>query len=239
MLRTRVAVLCGGASAEHEVSLQSARNIVDALDRDRFDVVVIGIDKQGVWHQANPDDFVFHPDDPRRISLKADPTELALVPGRERGQIIDADSGEVVFEIDVAFPIVHGPTGEDGMLQGLLRAANIACVGADVLGSAVAMDKDVAKRLLRDSGIDIAPFEVVTAAGNLPDYAALAERLGPVLFIKPANLGSSVGVSRVSSADELADAVALALSFDHKVLIEGAISGREIECAVLGNAHPN
>ncbi|MGN8160037.1 D-alanine--D-alanine ligase [Salinisphaera sp. RV14] len=238
MGRTRVAVICGGASAEHEVSLQSARNIVAALDRERFEVFVIGIDKAGVWHAADPADFVYHPDDPKRIALKADTAALAIVPGRESGQIVSADTGKVALEIDVAFPIVHGPTGEDGTLQGLLRAANIACVGAGVLGSAAAMDKDVTKRLLRDAGLAIAPFEVVTAADRPLDHAALTARLGSPLFVKPANLGSSVGVSRAATAEELAAAIDLALRFDHKVLIEAAVTGREIECAVLGNSDP-
>ncbi|WP_353213559.1 D-alanine--D-alanine ligase [Salinisphaera hydrothermalis] len=238
MARTRVAVICGGASAEHEVSLQSARNIVAALDRERFEVSVIGIDKAGVWHAADPDDFVHHPDDPKRIALKSSDAALAIVPGRESGQIIDAETGRVALETDVAFPIVHGPTGEDGTLQGMLRAANIACVGAGVLASAAAMDKDITKRLLRDAGLAIAPFEVVTATDLPLDHAALTARLGSPLFVKPANLGSSVGVSRAASADELAAAVDLALTFDHKVLIESAVTGREIECAVLGNAEP-
>lgn len=238
MARTRVAVICGGASAEHEVSLASARNIVAALDRDRFEVAVIGIDKAGVWHAADADDFVHNPDDPKRIALKAEAGALAVVPGRESGQIIHADSGAAALEIDVAFPIVHGPTGEDGTLQGLLRAANIACVGAGVLGSAAAMDKDVTKRLLRDAGLAIAAFDVVTAADLPLDHAALSARLGTPLFVKPANLGSSVGVSRAAGADELAAAVEQALTFDHKVLIETAVTGREIECAVLGNADP-
>lgn len=239
MARTRVAVICGGASAEHEVSLQSARNIVAALDRERFEVRVIGIDKAGVWHAADADDFVEHPDDPKHIALKADTAALAVVPGREAGQIIAAETGEVAFEVDVAFPIVHGPTGEDGTLQGLLRAANIACVGAGVLGSAAAMDKDVTKRLLRDAGIGIAPFRVIKrATAEHFDYALLAAELGSPLFIKPANLGSSVGVSRVTDAAEFDRALALALRFDHKILVESAVVGREIECAVLGNDDP-
>ncbi|WP_423822860.1 D-alanine--D-alanine ligase [Salinisphaera sp. SPP-AMP-43] len=239
MARTRVAVICGGASAEHEVSLQSARNIVAALDRERFEVRVIGIDKAGVWHAAKTDDFVDHADDPQRIALKAEAAALAVVPGRDAGQIIAAETGEVVFEVDVAFPIVHGPTGEDGTLQGLLRAANIACVGAGVLGSAAAMDKDVTKRLLRDAGIGIAPFRVIKRpTAEHVDYALLAAELGSPLFVKPANLGSSVGVSRVANAAEFDQALALALRFDHKVLIESAVVGREIECAVLGNDDP-
>ncbi|RJS93520.1 D-alanine--D-alanine ligase [Salinisphaera sp. Q1T1-3] len=233
----RVAVICGGASAEHEVSLASARNIVAALDRDRFAVAVIGIDKAGVWHAADPDDFLHHADDPKRIALKAEDAPLAVVPGRTAGQIVYAETGTVAMDVDVAFPIVHGPTGEDGTLQGLLAAANIACVGAGVLGSAAAMDKDVTKRLLRDAGIDIAPFALITRANAADaDYDRLAGALGSPLFVKPANLGSSVGVSRATDRDSFDAALTTALRFDHKVLVEAAVAGREIECAVLGNA---
>jgi len=134
---------------------------------------------------------------------------------------------------------VHGPLGEDGALQGLLRMANLPFVGSGVLGSAVAMDKDVAKRLLRDAGLAVAPFACfnrVTAARA--DYAALVAALGTPLFVKPANQGSSVGVSKVRNEADFHIALALALSFDHKALVEAAIDGREIECAVLGNEHP-
>ena len=237
MNKIRVGVICGGASAEHEVSLASARNIVAALDRKRFEVAVIGIDKAGAWHRADADDFLLHADDPRAIALKTE--AAALLPGHARGELVAADSGRAALALDVVFPIVHGPSGEDGTLQGVLRTAGLAFVGSDTLGSAVAMDKDVAKRLLRDAGLNVAPFKVVTAATvDGVDFATLAAELGTPLFVKPANLGSSVGVSRVTSAAELNIALDLALAFDHKALIEAAIAGREIECAILGNDAP-
>ncbi|WFF41116.1 D-alanine--D-alanine ligase [Salinicola endophyticus] len=240
MSKIRVGVICGGKSAEHEVSLQSAKNIVDALDRERFAVSVIGIDKQGQWHLNAADDFLRHADDPRRIALNPSAGDLALVPGRSNSQLVAADEArQVLDQLDVIFPIVHGTLGEDGSLQGLLRMANLPFVGSGVLGSAVGMDKDVAKRLLRDAGIPVAPFITYTRhSAREANFDTLRETLGTPLFVKPANQGSSVGVSRVESAAAFTAALDLALAFDHKVLVEAAIDGREIECAVLGNEHP-
>ncbi|OLO04265.1 MULTISPECIES: D-alanine--D-alanine ligase [Salinicola] len=240
MSKIRVGVICGGKSAEHEVSLQSARNIVDALDRERFEVTVIGIDKQGQWHVNDADNFLVHADDPRRIALNPSDGDIALVPGREQRQLIATETSQgTLGQLDVVFPIVHGTLGEDGSLQGLLRMANLPFVGSGVLGSAAGMDKDVAKRLLRDAGIPVAPFVTLTRrTAASADFEALRAELGTPLFVKPANQGSSVGVSRVESAAEFHQALTLALTFDHKVLIESAVVGREIECAVLGNDSP-
>ena len=238
MGKTRVGIIFGGRSAEHEVSLQSAKNILDALDKERFDVSLIGIDKQGLWHLCDTAGFLLNADDPKRIALDTSGPLLSVVPGAERNQLVAAD-GRQLPQIDVVFPIVHGTLGEDGTLQGLLRTLNLPFAGPGVLGSAAAMDKDVAKRLLRDAGLAVAPFVClnrVTAAQT--GYDALVAQLGTPLFVKPANQGSSVGVSKVRNAAEYANALALALSFDHKVLVEAAIVGREIECAVLGNEIP-
>ncbi|MDA3920890.1 MAG: D-alanine--D-alanine ligase [Salinisphaera sp.] len=239
MNKHHVGVICGGPSAEHEVSLQSARNIVNAIDRDRFDVSVIGVDKTGRWHAVDGSDFLYHADDPRRIALKHGDDELAIVPGREHAKLIDTQGRNQLADLDVVFPIIHGTFGEDGTLQGLLRAADLACVGSSVLGSSAAMDKDVTKRLLRDAGLMVAPFACFnrTTAAQA-DHAQLTAELGQPLFVKPANQGSSVGVSRVTDEASFRDAMALALSFDHKVLVESAVVGREIECAVLGNDLP-
>lgn len=239
MGKTRVGIIFGGRSAEHEVSLQSAKNILDALDKERFEVSLIGIDKQGQWHLSDPHDFLLNAGDPARIALHRSGNAVAVRPGLERQQLVPTDPATALEQIDVVFPIVHGTLGEDGSLQGLLRMANLPFVGSGVLGSAVAMDKDVAKRLLRDAGLAVAPFACfnrVTAARA--DYTALVAELGTPLFVKPANQGSSVGVSKVRTEAEFHAALALALSFDHKALVESAIDGREIECAVLGNEHP-
>ena len=239
MRKTRVGIIFGGKSAEHEVSLQSARNIIDALDRSRFDATLIGIDKQGRWHLCDAHDFLLHADDPARIALNASGRELALLPGQDRQQLQTVSPAQALEQIDVVFPIVHGTLGEDGSLQGLLRMAGLPFVGSGVLGSAVAMDKDVAKRLLRDAGLDVAPFACFNrVSAAQADFAALVARLGLPLFVKPANQGSSVGVSKVRDEAGFRQALALALSYDHKALVEAAISGREIECAVLGNEAP-
>jgi D-alanine-D-alanine ligase len=239
MRKIRVGLIFGGKSAEHEVSLQSARNIVDALDKDRFDVSLIGIDKQGQWHLAELDGFLLNADDPARIAFNRSGRSLALIPGVEAQQLRPLQQTQALEQIDVVFPIVHGTLGEDGSLQGLLRMANLPFVGAGVLGSAVAMDKDVTKRLLRDAGLDVAPFACFNRhSARNADFDALVAQLGLPLFVKPANQGSSVGVSKVRDRAQFETALAQALSFDHKVLVEAAISGREIECAVLGNEQP-
>ncbi|MFF7709262.1 D-alanine--D-alanine ligase [Pseudomonas sp. NPDC007930] len=216
--KTRVGIVYGGRSAEHDVSLQSARNLLQALDRERFTPVLIGIDPQGTWHLHSGDG-----------ELACSGPKLALHPG-EPGQAL----GTLV---DVVFPIVHGTQGEDGCLQGLLRMLGVPFVGSDVLGSAICMDKDVSKRLLREAGIAVTPFLCARRARPV-SFAQAEAALGLPLYIKPANMGSSVGVSRASNAAEFDRAMAEALRFDEKVLVEAAVNGREIECAVLGNDQP-
>lgn len=239
MAKMRVGIVFGGKSAEHEVSLQSAKNIVEAIDKTRFDVVLLGIDKQGLWHINDAGNYLLNPQDPARIALRPSDVTLAQIPGRDAQQLINADSGQPLAAIDVIFPIVHGTLGEDGSLQGMLRMANLPFVGSDVLGSAACMDKDVTKRLLRDAGLAIAPFITLTRANRQQfSFTQVQDKLGLPLFVKPANQGSSVGVSKINSEEQYQQAVALAFEFDHKVVVEQGIKGREIECAVLGNDHP-
>ncbi len=239
MAKMRVGIVFGGKSAEHEVSLQSAKNIVEAIDKSRFDVVLLGIDKQGLWHINDAGNYLLNAQDPARIALRPSTVTLAQIPGREAQQLINAESGQPLAAIDVIFPIVHGTLGEDGSLQGMLRMANLPFVGSDVLGSAACMDKDVTKRLLRDAGLAVAPFITLTRANRAQFSCADVEaKLGLPLFVKPANQGSSVGVSKVKNEEQYHQAVALAFEFDHKVVVEQGIKGREIECAVLGNDHP-
>ena len=239
MAKLRVGVVFGGKSSEHEVSLQSAKNIVEAMDKSRFDVVLLGIDKQGQWHVSDASDYLLNASDPAHIALKPSATRLAQVPGRTTGALINADNGTPLANIDVIFPIVHGTLGEDGSLQGMLRMANLPFVGSDVLGSAACMDKDVTKRLLRDAGLNIAPFITLTRANRQRfTFSDVVATLGLPLFVKPANQGSSVGVSKVTSEAQYHEAVRLAFEFDHKVVVEKGIKGREIECAILGNDAP-
>lgn len=234
MKKARVIILFGGRSAEHEISILSARNILAALDRQRFEPVLIGIDRLGRWHQESERTLAGATGDPRALAL--DPAAPAV--GIEEGLVPrGADASDEV----VVFPVLHGTFGEDGTVQGLLELGDVAYVGAGVLGSAIGMDKEVAKRLLRDAGIPVVDFAVVTAAAFARDPAAAlagTSRLGLPLFVKPVNAGSSVGVSRVNDLTGLQPAVRAALAFDRKVLIERAVDAREIECAVLGNDDP-
>ncbi|MGA3822427.1 D-alanine--D-alanine ligase [Pseudomonas chlororaphis] len=239
MSKLRVGIIFGGRSAEHEVSLQSARNIVDALDRERFEPVLIGIDKNGHWHLNDTSNFLINQENPALIALNQSNRELAVVPGKASQQLLETSNQELLGHVDVIFPIVHGTLGEDGCLQGLLRMADLPFVGSDVLGSAVCMDKDISKRLLRDAGLAVTPFIILNrATAARTDFAQAQSKLGLPMFVKPANQGSSVGVSKVTSEAQYHAAIELALGFDEKVLVESAVSGREIECAVLGNDQP-
>jgi len=206
--KTRIGIIFGGKSAEHEVSVQSAENVVAALDKSRYEPVLVFVDKGGNWFLRNGEDA---------------PLTIA--------------SCDLSSVFDVAFPLIHGPFGEDGTLQGFLKMANVPFVGAGVLGSAVGMDKDVMKRLLVEAGMEVGKYLTIRESDKL-DYGEVVNKLGEVVFIKPANLGSSVGISRVTNEAEYSAALSLAFSFDRKVVVEANIDGREIECAVLGNNRP-
>ncbi|MFA4915384.1 MAG: D-alanine--D-alanine ligase [Syntrophales bacterium] len=237
--KLRVGILFGGKSAEHEASLQSAKNIIAAIDRDRYDILLIGIDKEGRWQIGDSSRPILNPDNPEIISLGRGDNYLALIPGQCDGNLVRVGSQEPVEAVDVVFPVLHGPFGEDGTVQGFLKLAGIPFVGSSVLGSAVGMDKDVMKRLLREEGIPVCNFKTVYAheRGQLI-YEQIQTYFGVPFFIKPANLGSSVGVYKVHNADEFTSALYNAFQFDNKVLIEEFVEGREIECAVLGNENP-
>lgn len=226
-----VALMLGGQSPEHEISLRSARNIAAAIDRTRFKLVLIGVTIKGTWTLL-PDDF-FETAPPM---LTAAPLPLVIVPGAGASAIREAESGQVVGPIDLVFPIIHGPNGEDGTLQGLLRQLGLPFVGPDVLGSAAAMDKDVCKRLLLEADLQTADYICFQYfEREAIDPLVVVNKLGLPLFVKPANMGSSVGVHRVDKTGDLLPAIADAFRFDHKVLVETFIAGRELECAVLGN----
>ena len=224
-----VALLFGGKSPEHEISLRSAKNILAAIDTQQYQVVLIGVDRQGCWHLTDAIGTEINTSDP----------QLAVIPGISQGQIIRLDTQEAIPQIDAVFSIIHGPNGEDGTLQGMLRCLNLPFVGPDVLGSAAAMDKDVAKRLLREAGLDVAEGLCFSNHEQASlDYLSITNRLGSPIFIKPANMGSSVGVHKVRNAAEFGQAIADAFCYDSKVIIEEMIEGRELECAVLGNELP-
>lgn len=226
MTMQTILIICGGESGEHEVSLQSAHSIASFIPRDRYRPLLVGIDKQGRWLTGDP--LFENVDDPSRIAL-AEGLKPAVLSDREL-------NGE---RVDAVFPIIHGTHGEDGSLQGLLQMQHLPYVGSGVLGSAVGMDKDIMKRLLLHAGLNCVPYEVIYSwQKERPVYQELSERLGPVLFVKPCNLGSSVGISRIEKDLEFESALQHAFAFDNKVIVEKAIDGREIEVSVLGNEHP-
>lgn len=232
--KIRVAVIFGGRSAEHKVSLRSAKNIIAALDTSKYEPVLIGIDNDGQWHYHGQAMKLLYRDDPSKIEMEE--TDTVWISQNADEHAIINSSGQEISGLDVIFPVLHGTYGEDGAIQGFAKLANLPCVGPGILGSAVGMDKDVMKRLLRDAQIGIADF--VTVKPKTKDkysYEELSSRFGEVLFIKPANMGSSVGISKVTTRDEYIPAIELALRFDSKVIIEEQIVGREIECSVLGN----
>jgi D-alanine-D-alanine ligase len=230
-----VAILFGGKSAEHEISLISARNIVDAMDKNKYDVVAIGIDKQGRWHLDEGARLLLGKTE-SKVEYADNTNAAAVMPGETATPMVRA-TGAGLGALDVVFPILHGPFGEDGTVQGLLKLANLPFVGAGVLGSAVGMDKDVMKRLLRDAGVPIGKFLVFQRADKI-SFGQVKKTLGMPLFVKPANLGSSVGISKVAKQAEFAAAIKEALRYDNKIVIEECIKGREIECSVLGNDQP-
>jgi len=239
--KIRVGILFGGKSAEHEVSLQSAKNVFEAVDQDKYEVTLVGIDKKGRWLKQEASAFLLEADDPKRIRLGESSSPLHLDPaGGERPLVVSRpEAAAASGPIDVVFPVLHGPFGEDGTVQGLLKMADIPFVGASVLGSAVGMDKDVMKRLLRDAGLPIARFRVCQRRDrDMVRFEDVVQDLGLPVFIKPANLGSSVGITKVHNEQEFFPALDEALRFDHKAVIEETIVGREIECAVLGNEDP-
>ncbi|MEK7435078.1 MAG: D-alanine--D-alanine ligase [Cyanobacteriota bacterium] len=238
MKKIKVAVLFGGKSVEHEVSLQSAKNVIDAINKDKYDITLIGIDKNGEWHLNNLAKYLINENNPKLIKLNSSEDKVGLIPGNEH-QLIKTNDFTPIGNIDVVFSVIHGATGEDGVLQGFLRLAEIPFVGPDVLSSAVCMDKDFAKRLLRDANIPISNFVTCTKNNRTKiSFDEVEKKLGLPLFIKPANLGSSVGISKVRNQEEFDKALDLAFQFDTKILIEEFINGKEIECSVMGNEEP-
>jgi D-alanine-D-alanine ligase len=233
-----VGLLFGGRSAEHEVSRASAANILRALNPDRYEVSLIGICRDGRWLLCDAGNGMGTGAAVLTIPDKA--PQIAPIPGGGGDFMMcdgDGPRGGSVVRFDVMFPVLHGPNGEDGTVQGALELADVPFVGSAVTGSAVAMDKDVAKRLMRDAGLPIVPFITTTSSSRI-DYAAAVAALGAVhLFVKPANMGSSVGVSRARSQEEFAASCQRAFRYDHKILVElGLNEPREIECSVLEEA---
>jgi D-alanine-D-alanine ligase len=232
--RLRVGVIFGGRSGEHEVSLASAASVIRALDPEKYEAVPIGITKDGRWLVGTGATKML-PEvlkSGERVSLPADPTAAALVP-------ISPTAGHPSVSVDVMFPVMHGTFGEDGTIQGLLELAGLPYVGAGVLASAVGMDKDVQKRLFAEAGLPVVPFLAIRRSEWERDRGkfikAVKKKFKFPVFVKPATLGSSVGMTRVKAAHQLGAAIDTAAEYGMKILVEKAITGREIEVSVLGN----
>lgn len=232
----RVAVVFGGRSNEHAISCVSAGSILRNLDPERFDVVPVGITTEGSWVLTDGDPAALAITDRRLPEVTADSgTELALpADPRRSGQLVSLSTGagEVLASVDVVFPVLHGPYGEDGTVQGLLELAGVPYVGAGVLASAAGMDKEFTKKLFAAEGLPVGPYAVLRPTRDTL-HPEERERLGLPVFVKPARGGSSIGVSRVTNWDQLDAAVAHARRHDPKVIVEAAIVGRELECGVL------
>jgi D-alanine-D-alanine ligase len=222
-----VAIIAGGRSSEHEISLASARSVVGALDPERYEIVEVAIGRDGTWALQSGQELV---------PVTGTVTEASRVEARPAAETlpVPAESGtlEALGAVDVVLPILHGPFGEDGTVQGLLELADVPYVGAGVAASALAMDKDLFKKVMRDSGIPVAAHHAI----RLGD--AVENPFGYPVFVKPARLGSSVGITKVHSEEELAPAVELAFRHDEKVLVEEFVTGTEVEVGVLGNRVP-
>ena len=233
--RIRVAVVFGGRSGEHGVSCVSAASVLAHLDRERYDVVPVGISREGAWVLGTDDPHALEIRDRALPAVDASGTPLALPGDPTRGGLVVLDpdrAGEVFAHVDVVFPVLHGPFGEDGTIQGLLEMAGVPYVGAGVLASAAGMDKEFTKKLLAAAGLPVGDH-VVLRPGTATLSAAQRDRLGLPVFVKPSRAGSSIGITRVTDWVDLDPAVAAARAHDPKVLVEAAIVGREIEVAVL------
>lgn len=239
--RTRVAVVFGGRSSEHAISCISAGSVLAALDRTRYDVVPVGITPDGRW--------VLVPDDPDRLALRGralpsvdgSGAPLALLADPGASGLVTVEPGELPRElgrVDVAFPVLHGPYGEDGTIQGLFELVGIPYVGSGVLASALAMDKEFMKLALAARGLPIGEYAVVRRGTPSGELAAVLDRLGLPVFVKPARGGSSLGITRVRRAAALADALSEAYRHDPKAIVEAEVSGRELECGVLEGERP-
>jgi D-alanine-D-alanine ligase len=241
--KIRVGIIFGGRSGEHEVSIASAMSVYNALDKSRYEVTLIGIDKDGRWLLPDPTPLLKHAENPMAVKLSKISGNYGLVPYPTENQIVPLEkSGGHASGFDVILPILHGTFGEDGTIQGMLEIAQIPYVGSGVLGSSLGMDKDVAAKLFNAAGIATVPSLCVRKGEYSTSRSGVEERIlrqfQLPFFIKPANAGSSVGVHKVKTKEQLRAALEDAFSFDLKVLVQKAVDARELEVSVLGNDNP-
>lgn len=241
-MKKRVGILCGGVSAEHEISLCSAENVFSAMDKDLYLPTIVGIAKDGRWYRHEGLDAFENRGSADQIRLSTNGTPVFPIPWPGEDGAATLRSFERLdqsWEIDVFFSVLHGPLGEDGGMQGLFALMNIPYVGPGILSSALCMDKAAAKDVCRAHGIPVAPYMVFSNATQARDARdEVIDRLGLPIFVKPANMGSSVGISKVTDADKYSEAIELAFLYDLRVVVEQNISGREIEVAVMGDEAP-
>ena len=234
MSKMKLALIFGGRSSEHEVSIMSARSIYQAIDQDKYEIFPIAITKQGRWLSPKISQQVLE-----EGKITTEQEQVALIPEPGNSQIVGVSGTDVQIKVDVVFPILHGPFGEDGTIQGLLEMASVPYVGAGVAASAVGMDKGMMKNLFEVNGLPQARYKVVSRVDMENDMNAvitdLEEYFGYPCFVKPVNLGSSVGVSKVHNREELPVALRKAAEHDRKIIVEEFINGRELEVSVLGN----
>lgn len=241
----KIGILFGGKSGEHEVSIVSAMSVAKALDKNKYDVTMIGIDKTGRWVLPDEQTLLEFQNNPRLLQLKNLKESLGVLPYEGSKQIVSANSNQQIAmpeKFDVIFPVLHGTYGEDGTIQGLLELSNIPYVGSGVLGSSLGMDKDLAKRVFSAAGIPVVPWLTIRKIDYVKNQKGIIEQaekeFGYPYFVKPANMGSSVGVHKVKSREDASEKLRDAFLYDTKILIEKAISARELEVSVLGNHEP-
>ncbi len=236
MKKITVAILFGGVSSEYTVSLSSATSVINNIDREKYDVVLIGITKDGVWYRYNGPVSEIKPDN----WCKPEYCVKAIVsPSRDDGGIIELSDPVKVTKIDVAFPVFHGKNGEDGTVQGLFELAGIKYVGCGVLASSVGMDKDFAHKIVLQAGLDVPKFFTFNEGEELPEMVNKAKTLGFPIYVKPVNAGSSIGITKAKNEEELKNGIIEAFRHDRKVTVEENIDGFEVGCAVMGNAAGN
>ena len=243
--KLRIGVIFGGRSGEHEVSIRSARSVIEAIDKSKYEVIPIAITKEGNWLAPAAAAELLPASAQRLLSkqqLGSSTEDVAIVGDPSRNELIELDSKSNVGRLDVVFPVLHGTYGEDGTLQGLLELAAIPFVGCGTLASSCGMDKVVMKALFKEAGLPICRYTWLlrTDWENDPDGVTrrIKREIGLPCFVKPANLGSSVGVSKATDKGSLAKAIDLAARYDRKIMVEELVDGREIECAVIGNDEP-
>lgn len=237
MTKQNVLLLCGGQSSEHEVSLNSARNVLNAIDRTKYSPTLLVLSKDsGSWFHVT--DFNLFSTLTTAVDTHFNLDQRVFLTKTQNGTLLQNNTLSLGQMVDVVLPILHGKYGEDGCLQGMCRMLNLPFVGPAVAASATCMDKDFTKRILHSAGVPIGPYRTLYKGETLPSFLEITQELGLPFFIKPANTGSSVGVYKIKSEADFQKYLPIVFAYDHKIVLETFIKGREIECAVLGNESP-